>query len=237
MQAIIVAGGRGERLKPLTNKVPKPMVEVGGKSILEHTINLLKSNGVTDLILALCYLPNVIVNYFGDGKKFGVSIRYTFEEPSKPLGTAGAIKESEKYLKGDFIVTYADILRKLDISEMIKELLFKKSLATINVYRRYGIDPKSMVVFDKNNLITAFKERPSLDEIRGDFVWANGSFYVLNKNVFDYIKDSKSIDFGRDVFPAMIKNEGKIYAFKSDRYFIDIGNLDKLEKARKEFIF
>ena len=100
MQAIIVAGGKGERLRPITDKIPKPMVEVKGKTILEHTISLLKNNGVTDLILALCYLPEVIVEHFGNGEKFGVNIKYTFEDPKNPLGTAGAIRESKKWALG-----------------------------------------------------------------------------------------------------------------------------------------
>jgi len=236
MQAIIVAGGRGERLKPITDNIPKPMVEVGGKTILEHTIDLLRNNGVTDLILALCYLPNVIIDHFGNGEKFGVNIQYTLEDPQKPLGTAGAIKESRKFIDDDFIVTYADILRKLDVAEMIDQHKRMESLATINVYKRFGKDPKSMILFDSNNMVVEFKERPLPEEVKEDFVWSNGSFYIFNRNVFEYIEDDGPIDFGKNVFPAMISNGEKIYTYKTEDYFIDIGTLAKLEEARVTFI-
>lgn len=236
MQAIIVAGGRGERLKPITDNIPKPMVEVQGKTILGHTIDLLRNNGVTDLILALCYLPDVIIDHFGNGEKFGVNIQYTLEDPQCPLGTAGAIRESQKFITNDFIVTYADILRKLDVSEMIKQHKRMNSLATINVYKRYGKDPKSMVLFDSTNMINAFKERPSVEEIGEKYVWSNGSFYIFNRNVFEYIENDGPIDFGKNVFPAMISNGEKVYAYKTEDYFIDIGTLAKLEEARVTFM-
>src|SRR3989344_1376598 len=112
MKAIIIAGGRGERLRPLTDNIPKPLVEVNGKPILLHTLELLKSHGITEFIIALCYLPERVVSYFGDGSKFGVHITYTYEDQLKPLGNAGAITLSQKYIKETFIVTYADIVRK-----------------------------------------------------------------------------------------------------------------------------
>ena len=236
MKAIIVAGGRGERLKPITDKIPKPMVEVGGKTILEHTIDLLKKNGVSDLIMALCYLPEIIVDYFGDGRKFGVNIQYTFEDPKYPQGSAGAIRESEKFVGGNFIVTYADILRKLDVKKMIKQHQNNNSLATINVYKRYGNEPKSMTTIDGNDKVINFKERPRLDEIKDDFVWSNGSFYIFNKKIYNFIDKKGSVDFGKDVFPLMIKKNEQINVFKSDSYFIDIGNLEKLQKAKETFI-
>jgi NDP-sugar pyrophosphorylase family protein len=236
MQAIIVAGGKGERLRPITDKIPKPMVEVKGKTILEHTISLLKNNGVTDLILALCYLPEVIVEHFGNGEKFGVNIKYTFEDPKNPLGTAGAIRESKKFIRNDFIVTYADILRKLDVSEMCNQHKRMNSLATINVYKRFGKDAKSMVLFDLNDKVTMFKERPSPEEMKEDFVWSNGSFYIFDQKVFDYIGEDIPTDFGKDVFPKMIVNGEKVNVYETEDYFIDVGTLDKLEEARATFI-
>ena len=98
MKAIIIAGGRGERLRPLTDNIPKPLVEVNGKPILLHTLELLKSHGITEFIIALCYLPERVVSYFGDGSKFGVHITYTYEDQLKPLGNAGAITLSQKYI-------------------------------------------------------------------------------------------------------------------------------------------
>ncbi len=236
MQAIIVAGGRGERLRPITDNIPKPMVEVRGKPILEHTIDLLRENGITDLIVALCYLPNVISDYFGNGKKYGVNIRYIFENPNDPQGTAGAIRESKKFIFGDFVVTYADILRKLDVSSMVRQHGSKSPMATINVYKRIGNDPKSMVIFDSHNKVTSFVERPTANDIKEEFVWSNGSFYIFSKKIFDYLNGDGPLDFGKDVFPSVIKMGRKIYAFKTEDYFLDIGTLEKLEEAKKTFI-
>lgn len=235
MQAIIVAGGRGERLRPITDKIPKPMVEVKGKPVLEHIIDLLKINGITDIVLALCYLPEVVEKYFGGGEKFGVKIRYTYEDPRKPLGTAGAIRESQNFINDDFIVTYADILRKLDVTEMIKQHKRIKSLATINVYKRFGDDPKSIVVFDNEDIVSVFKERPLQEEVNGDFVWTNGSFYIFSQEVFKYIGGKVPTDFGKEVFPKILSDGKKIRVYKTNDYLIDIGTLEKLEEARKTF--
>jgi NDP-sugar pyrophosphorylase family protein len=132
-------------------------------------------------------------------------------------------------------VTYADILRKLDVCKMIEQHKIMGSLATINVYKRFGKDPKSMVIFDSEDVVIEFKERPLPEEIKDDFVWSNGSFYIFRPEVFNYIGDITPIDFGKDVFPTMVNGGEKIHVFKTEEYFIDIGTLDKLEKARKTF--
>lgn len=231
MQAIIVAGGRGERLRPLTNFKPKPMVEVAGKPILLHTLELLKAAGITEFIFALCYLPEVIKSYFGDGTQFGVSIEYTLEDPAHPLGTAGAIVPARENIRDTFIVTYADILRELDVAKMIKAHKQAHALATINVYKRYGAQPKSKVIFDNSYKIEQFIERPSETLDDKGFVWCNGSFYIFEPAVFDSIPKSGHADFGTDIFPALLKQEKPIYAFPSEGKFIDIGTKEKLDQA------
>jgi len=236
MKAVIIAGGRGERLKPLTDFVPKPMVKVKGKTILEHTIDLLKKYGIREYIFSLCYLPEVITSYFGDGKKFRVDIKYTYEDPKYPLGTAGAINLAKKCINDTFIITYADILRVLDVQGMIDQHNKNKALTTINVYRRYGANPKSMVTFNKDGRITNFVERPDPSLIKSDFVWANGAFFVAEPEIFSFINEGAPCDFGKDVFPTLIKEDKKLMAFPSDGYFIDIGDQEKLKKAEETFL-
>lgn len=233
MKAIIVAGGKGERLRPITNTIPKPMVSVAGKPLLLHTVELLKQAGITEFIFALCYLPHVIQNYFEDGSKFGISIEYTFEDSSNPLGTAGAIKEAQKYIDDTFIVTYADILRELDIVKMVKLHNYYSAFATLNVYKREGKYPKSMVKFDNNKTILEFVERPRIEQIKEDFVWANGSFYIFEKEIFDYIPANSDIDFGKHIFPTLLEQKKKVLAFPTEDLFIDIGTKEKMQKAEK----
>ncbi len=235
MKAIIIAGGRGERLRPITDTIPKPMIEVAGKSLLEHTIEMFRHHGIKDIILALCYLPEVIQDYFGDGTKFGVHITYTFEDSSNPLGTAGAILHARKYIDNTFIVTYADILRELDITTMIDRHISAGAIATINAYRHTGNNFKSVLEFDDKNIIKKFTELEKSQKLEDCFQWSNGSFYILEPEVFDFISLSGQIDFARHVFPSMIKANKKVMVFPFDGYFIDIGTNENLDKARMEF--
>lgn len=235
MKAIIVAGGIGERLKPLTNNIPKPMVEVDGQPILLHTINLFKENGIQDFIIALCFLPNVITDFFGDGKKFGVNIKYTFEDPKVPLGTAGAISLAKDLIEDTFIVAYADILRDLDIKKMINFHKKNKAFTTINIYRRKSRDAKSMVIISKDKRIVKFIERPNQDDLDKKYIWSNGSFYIFEPQIFEFIPGDKKVDFGKDVFPKLLESKKLLYGFPSKGYFMDIGNLEKLGSARKTF--
>lgn len=235
IKAIIIAGGKGERLRPITERIPKPIIEIDGKPILFHILELLKSHGVKDFVIALCYLPEKIVSYFGDGSKFGVDIKYTYENPLKPLGTAGAITLAKKYIKESFIVTYADIIRELNVTDMIKQHKNTNAFTTLNVYKREGPDPKSMIEFDDTKRILKFIERPTVKDTKGKFVWANGSFYILEPEIFDFIPDSVKSDFGADIFPKLLEEKKALYAYPTKDYFIDIGNLEKLEKAKKTF--
>ncbi len=235
MKAIILAGGRGERLKPLTNNIPKPMIEIAGKPILEHVIIQMKKHGLKDFIIALCHLPEVITSYFGNGSKLGVNIRYIFEKENSPMGTAGAIKSAEKLIQDTFIVTYGDILRELDITDMIKDHQKKKALATINVYKRNCRDAKSCVIYDNNGKVIRFIERPTQSGLNKDFIWVNGSFYIFEPEIFQYIPQNTPSDFGRNIFPSIITVKKSIYAFPSENYFVDIGSIEKLESARKTF--
>lgn len=235
MKAIIVAGGRGERLRPLTDKIPKPMVEVLGKPILLHIIERLRENGVKDIVIALCYLPKVITDFFENGARYGVNISYIFEDPGNPMGTAGAILGAKKFIKNTFIVTYGDILRDLDIGDMRSFHKKNKSFATLNVYERESKGAKSRILINTQNRIVKFIERPVKKELSKDYIWASGSFYILNPEIFDWIPNSRKSDFGADIFPKLLVSSKTLYAYPTVGYFIDIGDKNKLEKAKKTF--
>lgn len=233
MKAIIVSGGKGERLRPLTDFLPKPMIEVAGKPVLEHIINLFKKNGIADFIISLCYLPKKITKYFGNGKKFGVNIEYIYEKENFPMGTAGSISAAKDLIDSTFIVTYADIFRELDITDMTKFHKDKKAFATLNIYKRFGENPKSMVLFNKNKKIISFIERPKYEDLSENFVWANGSFYMFEPSIFNYIPKNTFCDFGKNVFPRLLSEGKNLFAFQTTGLFIDIGNHEKLDKARR----
>lgn len=234
-RAVIVAGGRGERLKPLTNTLPKPMVMVGNKPLLEHTLDLLKKHGIQDFIFALFYLPESIVSYFGDGSKFGANITYTYEDPQSPLGTAGAILPAKSHLNKTFIVTYADILRELNITEMINCHRASKPIATINVYRHRGLNFKSRLEFDEMHRLRKFEELPASTELKSDSTWSNGAFYILEPEILNFIPEGIVSDFGTDIFPKVLAADEKVLVYPSNNYFIDIGTPESLELARLHF--
>lgn len=235
MKAIIVAGGRGERLRPITNNVPKPMIKVKGKPVLLHVIELLKKYGIKEIILALCYLPDVITTYFGNGEKFGVNIKYIFEDPNSPKGTAGAILPARDLINDTFIVTYADILRDLDVSEMMTFHESVNSIATVNIYKRIGKNAKSMVKIDDNKKIVEFIERPTPNQLSNEFIWVNGSFYIFEPEIFEFIPEGEKNDFGSEIFPRVLKSKKNIYAFPTEEYFLDIGDMEKLNLAINTF--
>ena len=236
MKAIILAGGRGERLKSVTRRLPKPMIKVCGRPVLEHIISLFKKNGITDLIVSLCYLPEKITSYLGTGNKFGVDIRYIYEDEDKPLGTAGAIIKAKKFINSTFIVAYGDILRKLDIKKMINYHRKNKALATIAVYRNSNPSPKSEVQFDEDGLITAFYKRPEIKKLKDKIIWSNASFYIFEEGIFDFLPNNRASDFGKDIFPKVVANGKKVIAYEQKGYLFDIGDLTKLEKAKNYFL-
>ncbi|KKR32419.1 MAG: nucleotidyl transferase [Parcubacteria group bacterium GW2011_GWF2_39_8b] len=234
MKAIIVAGGTGGRLRPLTDNIPKPMIEISGKPILEHIINFLGKNGVKDIILALCHLPEPIMNYFKDGKDFGVNITYVFEDPKVPMGTAGAIFSARKHISDTFIVEYADTLRELDVEEMIKFHKASGSFATINAYQHRGINHKSTLHFTEDNILTKFEERQTSQNLEKGFAWSNAAFYIFNPEIFEYINENTKSDFSHDIFPKLLSLNKKISVFPTTSYLMDIGTIESLEKARED---
>jgi len=239
MIAVIVAGGKGTRLKPITNKIPKPMVKIGNKPILEHILIMFKKQGILEFIFALCYKPTLITNYFENGHKFGVNIKYTYEDQNFPLGTAGAILSSQKFINKTFVVTYADILRDLDINQMLKFHSKNNAFATINTYQHFS-NPKSIIVFNKKNKVTEFIERPDQNQIKENknpngSVWSNASFYILEPQIFSYIPKNKKTDFGYDVFPKTLSDNKTIYTYPSLGYFTDIADITSLKKARESY--
>ncbi|QGU95564.1 NTP transferase domain-containing protein [Clostridium bovifaecis] len=230
MKAIIMAGGLGSRLRPLTCNTPKSMMPIMDKPIMQYIIELLKRNGIENIGITVQYLADEIIRYFGDGSRFGVRIRYFVEDV--PLGTAGSVKNAENFLDDTFIVISGDSLTDIDISKVTNYHKRKKATGTlvlkeVQVPLEYGV-----VVTDKENRITGFLEKPSWSEVISDKV--NTGMYILEPQIFSYYKQNEKFDFSGDLFPILINNNEALYAYVIDDYWCDIGNVQQYNKCHAD---
>lgn len=221
MKAVIMAGGEGTRLRPLTCNRPKPMVPVANKPVMEHIIELLKKYGLTDIAVTLQYMPDVIKDYFQDGKEFGVNLRYYTEQ--MPLGTAGSVKNAEDFLDDTFLVISGDALTDVDLKKAIDFHFSRNSEATlilkkVDIPLEYGV-----VVTDDEGRIRRFLEKPSWGEVFSDT--ANTGIYILSPEVLKYFRRNEMFDFAKDLFPILMKEKRPIYGYVAEGYWCDIGDL------------
>jgi NDP-sugar pyrophosphorylase family protein len=208
MKAIVLAAGKSTRLRPVVNSLPKPMVQIHGKPILEHIILLLKYYGIKEIYINLHYLPHIIQGYLGDGKRFGVNITYSFEE--EILGTAGGVKNFEKYIgKSNFLVIYGDNYFDYDLNKIITFHNKKRGLCTIALYEKEDVSLSGIALLNKENRIIRFIEKPKPDEVCSHLV--NAGIYVFKADIFNYIPSKAFSDFANDIFPKLIKENKPIY--------------------------
>ncbi|MDE6189929.1 MAG: nucleotidyltransferase family protein [Clostridia bacterium] len=215
MQAIIMAGGMGSRLRPLTNSLPKPLVKIIDKPVMEFVIRNLAQGGIKDIAVTVGYKADMIMDYFGDGSAFGVSLTY-FEE-SEPLGTAGGVKNASDFIVDDFIVLSADGFCNIDIEEFCK--FHKSHSEPISMAVRYMSDARGfgLVRIDDDGLVTSFAEKPKF--MCSGLI--NMGIYAFDKEILQEIPDGKC-DFSYDVFPRRI---GDIRAYSTQCFWSDIGTL------------
>lgn len=232
MRAIVLAAGKGERLKGITMSLPKPMIKVNGKPIIEHTIEWLKSYGIEEIYINLHHIPQKIVKHFGNGSKFGVRITYSFE--NELLGTAGAVKKiADEYfiqLRSElepFLVVYGDNLYDYSLLEIINFHKIKKGIATIALYEKEDVSQSGIVLLDNDSKIMTFIEKPK--QAISNLV--NTGTYILEPSVLNYIPPNKMVDFGKDVFPEMIRKKESIYGLIVKGNLIAIDTLDLLRKV------
>lgn len=230
MKAVIMAGGEGSRLRPLTCDIPKPMVPVMNVPIMEHIINLLKDHGIKDIAVTLMYMPQKIKDYFGNGSNFGVNLHYFTEDT--PLGTAGSVKNAQDFLDQTFVVISGDCLTNINLKKAIEFHNEKKAIATVALTRvdvplEYGV-----VILDENQAIKGFLEKPSWGEVFSDTV--NTGTYILQPEVFKYIAGGENRDFGQDIFPKLLSEKKGLFGYVSYDYWCDIGDLQAYIKAHND---
>mgnify|MGYP005631998915 FL=1 len=226
MKAVILAGGLGTRLRPLTNNTPKPMLPIGEKPILEHLINWTKKNGVKSIVLCVSYLKETIEDYFEDGEKFGVKIEYAISK--KQLATAGQLKTAEEFIEGDFVCMYGDSLFNFNLKNMIKQHAIKKALITMSLNEYKTNFPYGVIETSKNGKVKSWNEKP---EIKANI---NMGCYIMNSKVFSLIPKNKP--YGMDeVIKKAMKRKKMINSFITKKGFSDIGNKESYKKACEEY--
>ncbi|MDK2847973.1 MAG: mannose-phosphate guanylyltransferase / phosphomannomutase [Desulfuromonadales bacterium] len=232
MKAVIMAGGFGTRMQPLTINLPKPMVPLVNQPIMSHIIDLLKKHGISDVVMLLFHQPETIKNYFGDGSELGV--RITYVTPLEDFGTAGAVKAAAPYLDERFLVISGDLLTDFDLGAVLKFHEEKQAQATITLTSVEDPLQFGVVITDQEGAITKFLEKPGWGEVFSDTI--NTGIYVFEPEVLDMIPEETNRDWSKDIFPHMLAEGCPLYGCRLDGYWADIGNTDAyLETCRDLF--
>ena len=227
MKAVVMAGGEGTRLRPLTSNQPKPMVPIVGKPCMEHIVELLRAHGFEDIVVTLAFMPQAIRGYFGAGETHGVSIRYSVEE--SPAGTAGSVKLAEHVLEEPFLVISGDALCDIDLGELVRFHQEKEAVVTIGLKHVDNPLEFGIVVTDADGRVERFLEKPSWGQVFTDTI--NTGIYVLDPEVLRHIPSDRPFDFSKELFPLLLEMGRPIYGYVAEGYWQDIGNLDQYRQA------
>ena len=221
MKAIIMAGGEGSRLRPLTCDCPKPMMRLMDRPVMQYALELLRAHGIKQIAATLGYLPDAIIDYFGDGSAFDVSLHYYVEE--MPLGTAGGVKRAQDFLDETFIVLSGDGITDLNIAAALDFHRRKGSLATLVLRREVNPLEYGVVTTDSDGKVRAFYEKPARCDAVSDTV--NTGIYIFEPQALSFIPDDCAYDFGHDLFPALVQAGEPVYGYVTDDYWCDIGDV------------
>jgi len=232
MKAVIMAGGEGTRLRPLTSNAPKPMLPLVNEPMMEHIVRLLKRHGFDEIVVTVAFMANNIRSYFGDGSDFGVRMVYATEET--PLGTAGSVRNAIDELDERFLVISGDVLTDVDLTAIVKEHDEKQALATIGLVRVENPLEFGIVITHDDGSIERFLEKPSWGQVFSDTI--NAGIFVLEPEIFDYIEADRSVDFSSDVFPAMLADGKPLYGAIAEGYWEDVGTLESYLSAHKDIL-
>jgi mannose-1-phosphate guanylyltransferase len=232
MQAVILVGGEGTRLRPLTYVTPKPMVPIFGVPFLERTLERLKAAGITEVILAAGYLPAQITDHLGDGSKLGLKVTYVIEE--SPLGTAGALKNVQAHITGPFFVLNGDVLTSLDLRAMADRHREAGGVATLHLIRAEDPSAFGCVVHDAAGRVSAFVEKPPRELAPTNEV--NAGTYLLDPSVLDAIPAGRAVSIERETFPQLIDSGRGLFAFTTGDYWLDIGRPEYYLRAHADIL-
>jgi mannose-1-phosphate guanylyltransferase / phosphomannomutase len=227
MKAVVMAGGEGTRLRPLTSNQPKPMVSIVGKPCMEHILELLREHELTDVIVTVAFLPQAIRGYFGTGESLGMEIGYSVEE--SPLGTAGSVRHAARQLDETFLVISGDALCDVDLGKLVAFHKERQAAVTIGLKAVDNPLEFGIVVTDEEGRVERFLEKPSWGQVFSDTI--NTGIYVLEPEVLRHVPTDRPYDFSKELFPLLLEMGRPIYGYSMDGYWQDIGNLDQYRQA------
>lgn len=230
MKAVILAGGKGTRLGHLTKDIPKPMVPLLGKPLVEYQVNLLKRYGFDEIIFIVNHLGSAIEDHFKDGSDFGIPISYFHE--SEPLGTVGGVKEIEDKLTEDFLVLYGDVMMEMDLDKLIHFHQEKNSEATLVVHPNDHPYDSDLVELDDESRVVKVWPKPHPEDFRYHNM-VNAAAYIFSPSVFKYLEKGKKADFGKNIFPT-IYNKVRMFGYNTPEYLKDMGTPDRLEQVEQD---
>jgi mannose-1-phosphate guanylyltransferase/phosphomannomutase len=232
MKAVIMAGGKGTRLRPLTSKQPKPMVPIVNTPCMEHIVNLLKYHGFEDILATLEFMPEVVQEYFGDGSGWGVRMEYSVEE--EPLGTAGSVKFAEDWLTERFVVISGDALTDVDLRKAVAFHEERGAEATLVLKEVEDPSEFGIVVVEDDGRVSGFLEKPDEEEVFSHT--ANTGIYILEPSVLKDIPEGQEYDFAEELFPKLLEEGRPMYGYVMEGYWEDIGNIEQYMSAQKDVL-
>jgi mannose-1-phosphate guanylyltransferase/phosphomannomutase len=232
MKAVIMAGGEGTRLRPLTSNAPKPMLPLVNRPMMEHVVELLKSHGFDDIVVTVAFLANAIRNYFGDGSEFGVRMVYATEET--PLGTAGSVRNAMDHLTERFLVISGDVLTDIDLSAIVRFHEERQAVATIGLAHVENPLEFGIVITREDGAIERFLEKPTWGQVFSDTI--NTGIFVLEPEIFEYIPPDRPVDFSGEVFPTLLDKGRPLYGAIADGYWEDVGTLEAYVRAHRDIL-
>jgi mannose-1-phosphate guanylyltransferase / phosphomannomutase len=227
VKAVVMAGGEGTRLRPLTSNQPKPMVPIVGKPCMEHALDLLRKHGLTEVVVTLAFMPQAIRTYFGDGESLGLEMDYSVEE--QPLGTAGSVGLAKERLTDTFLVISGDALCDVDLTALVETHRAKGAAVTIGLKSVDNPLEFGIVVTDDDGRVERFLEKPSWGQVFSDTI--NTGIYVLEPEVLRHVPDDRPYDFSKELFPHLLEMGRPIYGHVLDGYWQDVGTLEQFRQA------
>ena len=233
MKAVVMAGGEGTRLRPMTASMPKPLLPIVNKPIMEHVLRLLKRHGITETVVTVQFLASLVRNYFGDGEDLGMVLHYATEDT--PLGTAGSVKNAEDLLNdGTFLVISGDALTDFDLTDLVKFHHDKGALVTVCLTRVPDPLDFGITIVDDDGKVQRFLEKPTWGQVFSDTV--NTGIYVMEPEVFEHVAAGESVDWSGDVFPRLLELGLPIYGYIAEGYWEDVGTHESYFRAQADVL-